>query len=262
MTISFSVFTKPWPYDPFADLAGRVARMGFDSVEIPIRPGFQVDVTTVSTKLGELSKVLGGRGLRISSVASELDERVFEACAAAGVNIIRVMVPIERGAYVRSIGRQRSKLATALPLCERYSVRVGVQQHYGDHVNDAAGMRLLLGGLDPRWVGAIWDAAHDALAGQEPENGLDLVWDRLLMVNLKNACYERANGPDAEHAEWRRHFTTARQGLASWPRVIAELRRRGYSGTVCLTAEYDDQAHVQELCEGDLAYAKSLVDRQ
>ena len=241
MTISFSVFTKPWPYDPFADQTQEETRLTRGTL----------------TEAGTESP-FRGRGVdRLSPT-----ERVFEACAAAGVNIIRVMVPIERGAYVRSIGRQRSKLATALPLCERYSVRVGVQQHYGDHVNDAAGMRLLLGGLDPRWVGAIWDAAHDALAGQEPENGLDLVWDRLLMVNLKNACYERANGPDAEHAEWRRHFTTARQGLASWPRVIAELRRRGYSGTVCLTAEYDDQAHVQELCEGDLAYAKSLVDRQ
>jgi sugar phosphate isomerase/epimerase len=68
----------------------------------------------------------------------------------------------------------------------------------------AVGLRALLDGLDGRSVGAIWDAAHDALAGVAPESGLDLVWDRLVMVNLKNAFYIRTNGPEAEPGKWGR----------------------------------------------------------
>ena len=257
--MKLAVFTKPWPQDSVPELARRVAALGFDSAEVPVRPGFQVEMASAERKLPELVSVFADHGLSVASVASELDERSFAACAGAGVGVIRIMAPIARGEYLRSEEELRGRLVRAAPLCERYGVKIGVQQHYGDHVCDAAGLRLLLDGVDQRWAGVIWDAAHDALAGLEPENGLDLVWDRLLMVNLKNAYYERTNGPEASHAEWARHFTTGRHGLASWPRVLAELERRNYSGTVCLTAEYHDEGDVERLCKEDVEYVKSLV---
>ena len=54
--------------------------------------------------------------------------------------------------------------------------------------------------------------------------------------------------------------TSGRCGLASWPRVIAELRRRNYSGIVCLTAEYAADASPDRLIAEDIALAKSLFD--
>jgi sugar phosphate isomerase/epimerase len=254
-----AVFTKPWPQDSVPDLARRVAGLGFDGAEVPVRPGFQVEVTTAEKKLGHLVSVFADKGVMVTSVASELDERVFASCATAGVKIIRIMAPILRGDYLRSEEKLRQQLEDAVPLCERYRVQVGVQQHYGDYVCDATGLRLLLDGTDRRWVGAIWDAAHDALAGLQPENGLDLVWERLLMVNLKNAYYRRINGPEAVQAEWTRHFTTGPHGLASWPRVLRELERRGYSGPLCMTAEYHDEAEVDRLCREDVRYVKCLL---
>lgn len=256
--VSFAVFTKPWPDDSIEELADRVMGLGFDAAEIPVRPGFQVAPENAEKGLHELVERFADRQLSIVSIASTLEERVFAACAAAGVTLIRVMAPITRGHYLESEATVRRQLADAVRLCERYGVQVGVQQHYGDHVTDAVGLRSLLQGTDARWVGAIWDAAHDALAGLEPENGLDLVWERLLMVNLKNAYYRRTNGPEAEIAQWDRHFTTGAHGLASWPRVAAELRRREYHGAVCLTAEYSDADAVERLCRQDLAYAKGL----
>jgi sugar phosphate isomerase/epimerase len=256
--VLFAVFTKPWPQDSVEELADRVLDLGFDGAEIPVRPGFQVAPENAEKQLPELVDQFAARQLSVVSIASTLQEPVFAACAAAGVTVIRVMAPIKRGSYVESEAALRRQLAAAVPLCERYGVRVGVQQHYGDHVTDAIGLRSLLDGLDARWVGAIWDAAHDALAGVAPENGLDVVWDRLVMVNLKNAFYIRTNGPEAESAQWSRYFTSGPQGLASWPRVAAELLRREYRGAVCLTAEYTDEESVDLLCRQDLAFAKGL----
>jgi sugar phosphate isomerase/epimerase len=257
--VNLAVFTKPWPEDSVADLAQRVAALGFDSAEVPVRPGFQVEVATAEKELLNLVSVFADHGLTVASVATVLEERAFAACANAGIGLIRVMAPITRAEYLRSEEEVRTRLVNAVPLCERYGVKIGVQQHYGDNVCDATGLRLLLEGVDNRWVGAIWDAAHDALAGLEPENGLDLVWDRLLMVNLKNAYYRRVNGPEALEAEWARHFTLGRHGLASWPRVLAELKRRKYSGTLCLTAEYHDEGDVDRLCREDVQYVNGLM---
>jgi sugar phosphate isomerase/epimerase len=257
-TVKFAVFTKPWPEESIPALAKLVAGLGFEGAEIPVRPGFQVTPGNVGTMLAELVTVFADHGLEVVSIAGGLEESMIAACAAAGVPMIRVMGEIERGAYLRSEQVLRDQLGRAVSLCEKYGVRVGVQQHYGDFVSDAFGLRSLLHGLDDRWICAIWDAAHDALAGVAPETGLDVVWDRLAMVNLKNAYYERANGPEAEAAEWHRHFTSGRQGLASWPRVAAELRRRDYHGPVCLTAEYQEPADVARLSQEDLHYARGL----
>jgi sugar phosphate isomerase/epimerase len=256
--IEFAVFTKPWATEPIPAIAKLVAEMGFDAAEIPVRPGFQVTPGNVDKALPELVSVFRDHGLTVASIASSLDEPIFAACAAAGVPIIRIMGSVTRGAYLESEAALRARLRDIVPRCEKYGVRVGVQEHYGDNVSDAFGLRALLHELDGRWITAIWDAAHDALAGIAPETGLEVVWDRLAMVNLKNVYYERANGPEAEAAEWKRHFTSGRHGLASWPRIAAELRRRGYTGTVCLTAEYEEPANVARLCAEDLRYAKGL----
>src|SRR5207253_9475217 len=95
---------------------------------------------------------------------------------------------------------------------------------------------------------------------EEPELAFAIVWDHLGMVNLKNAFWRRTNGPEAEDVQWRPYWTSGRQGLASWPRVAAELTRRGYRGTVCLTAEYSDEAVVERLAAADLGYARSLFE--
>lgn len=256
--LEFAVFTKPWPAETIPELAKLVSGLGFDGAEIPVRPGFQVTPDNAGKVLTELVSVFGDHGLKVVSIASSPEEPIFAACAAAGVPIIRIMGAIERGAYLKSEAGLRDQLCHAVPLCETYGVRIAVQEHYGDHVSDAFALRSLLLGLDSRWICAIWDAAHDALAGIAPETGLDVVWNRLAMVNLKNAYYVRTNGPEAQAAEWKRHFTSGRHGLASWSRIAAELRRRNYAGTICLTAEYEETADVTRLTREDLQYAREL----
>jgi sugar phosphate isomerase/epimerase len=256
--VEFAVFTKQWATESIPAVAKLVAEMGFSAAEIPVRPGFQVTPDKAGQALPELVSVFADHGLKVTSIASSLEEAIFAACAAAGVPMIRIMGKVTRGAYLQSEAALQAQLRDAVPLCERYGVRIGVMEHQGDYVSDAFGLRALLRELDGHWITAVWDAAHDALAGIAPETGLDVVWDRLAMVNLKNAYYERVNGPEAEVAEWRRHYTSGVHGLASWPRIAAELRRRSYSGTVCLTADYQEPADAARLCAADLRYAKGL----
>lgn len=258
--VEFSVFTKPWPSEPAARLAEKVHAFGFDGIELPVRDGFQVEPSNVRQLLPAWSREFADAGLRIYSIAGPTDERVFAACAEAGIPVIRIMLDIDfREGYWESEKRIRAYLEGLHPLCERYGVKVGIQQHVGrTRVKTSAGLLRFLEHTDPRFFGAVWDAGHDGLRGEGPEIGLDMVWSHLCMVNLKNACYVRADRPDAPHAEWKLRFTTGREGMASWPAVAAYLQARSYSGVVCLTAEYDEEAQVDHYVAEDLAYAKQL----
>lgn len=258
--IIFSVFTKPWR-QPLPELAEKVRGWGFDGIELPVRPGYQVTPEQARRGLPQAAAILRDCGLRIFSVAAPggpISEDLVAACAEAGIPTLRIMVGIDASGYMATEARVQRELEVLTPMLKQYGVRIGVQNHCDAMVCNAMGLRHLLEPFDPTQVGAIWDAAHNALNGEDPELAIDIVWDFLCMVNLKNAFWRRQNGPEGEVVEWRPWWTSGRQGLASWPRVAAELKRRHYQGVVCLTAEYSDEAAVERLVAADLQFAAGL----
>lgn len=256
--IVFSVFTKPWKTLTVAELGEFVSGLGFDGIEFPLRPGFQVEPDNVEKGLPQLAKQLSGYGVKITSVASVTEERVFAGCAEAGVPVIRIMPEIKGGSYMASEKRIQEELEQILPLCKKYSVKVGIQHHFGRYISNSMEMLHLIEKFNPKHIGAVWDAAHSGLAGEEPEQALDIVWPYLCMVNMKTAFYRRANGPEADEAVWERFFTTGRHGLASWSRTVKYLQDRNFEGNICLPAEYTDEPGVNKYIAEDIAYLKSL----
>lgn len=256
--ISFSVFTKPWKKLTVPQLGELISAYGFDGIEFPLREGFQVEPHEAEQGLRKLAEQLAAYGLTVFSVAGSLEERTFAGCAEAGIPLIRIMAPIQKDGYLASTDRLRRQLEQTVPLCAKYGVAVGIQPHFGHFVPDASGTMRLIDGFDPRHIGVIWDAAHDALAGQRPEYGLEIVWPHLHMINLKNAYYIREPAKGEGRAVWKRHFCGGAEGLGSWPEAADYAKRRGYAGAVCLSAEYSDETQLDRLLREDLAYAKAL----
>ncbi len=259
MTPTLSVFTKPWRDKPLAELGAFVRGLGFDGIELPVRPGYPVPPERVA-ELHAAAHTLANEGVRIASVAGPADEATIAACGEAGVPMIRIMAEVRPNeSYLAAEARHRRVFDALLPALERSRVALGVQNHCDRFVPNALGLARLLAGYAPRHVAAVWDAGHEAVCGGLPEHALDVIWPHLGMVNLKSAYWERINGPEAPFAAWRHHWTDARHGLCSWPTVIAELKRRGWAGVVCLTAEYSDGALTDALIAQDAATARALL---
>lgn len=257
--IEFSVFTKPWKMPMSLPELGRFVKgLGFDGIELPVRPGYQVEPENVAD-LPEAAKQLADCGVKICSIAGPTDEATIAACGQAGVPIIRICVSIPKdGGYLEAEAQTQRTFDALAPVLEEHGVTIGVQNHCFRCVTSAIGLRHLIEKYDPKHVAAVWDPAHCALDGEDPELAADILWSHLCTVNLKNAYWVRKTGTEAEDVEWGIHWTTGRQGLASWPRVVAELKQRSYSGTVCLCAEFSDHDAVERLTAEDIAYAKSL----
>lgn len=257
--VAFSVFTKPWETQSIDELAALIKGLGFDGIEFPLRAGYQVEPERAEKELPLLAEKLNSYGLKIFSVASSTDENIFAACAEAGVPVIRIMANIDlKEGYWKSEYKLKEDIEKFLPLCEKYNIKVGIQHHYGPMVSNSMELYHLVDGFDPKYIGAIWDSAHSALAGEEPELGLDILESHLCMVNLKNAFYTRVNGPESYTAKWDRYFTTAPNGLSSWPRIAGYLKQKEYNGVICLTAEYTDESQVDRYIAQDISYGRSL----
>ena len=256
----FSVFTKPWQTQPIEWVGEFVSRLGFQGIELPVRPGYQVTPEEVGRKLVPAAKALAAQGVRIYSVAGPTDEATIAACAEAGVPVIRVMARVLKDeTYLQAEERLWREYDALVSLLDRYGVTLGVQNHCNRFVPNGVALHRLLERYDRKHIAAVWDAAHEALNGGDMDLALDAVWPHLCLVNLKNAIWQRTNGPEAEYARWRIYWTSGRQGLAVWPDVVAELKRRNYGGVVCLTAEYSDEPAVERLIAEDMAYARALL---
>jgi sugar phosphate isomerase/epimerase len=249
MTYLWSVFTKPWAGLPGDELGRLVAGIGFGGAEIPVRDTAYLTPADVEAGLPKFTAQLRAEGIEPISVASDLSEPVFAACAESGVPMIRIMAELGPDGYAASVRRNRELLEQSAVLAERYDVQVGVQPHHGRFVSSTLGVLQLLDGLPERYR-LVWDAAHDALAGDHPAVTLALGADRLGIVNLKNVHYLRAGGG------WKTNFVEAEDGLADWPAVFAALRQIGYDGPVCLTGQYSDPSvPVETRLERDLRFA-------
>ena len=259
--ISISMFSKPWKEQSLEELAELTLKFGFTGIEFPLRDGYQAEPATAERTLPEASRVLGGYGVKITSVASVTDEHIFSACAMAGVPVIRIMFgnKLEKD-YLEAEADMKRQIEKFLPFCEKYKIKVGIQQHCGPGINNSMEMLSLLREYDSNLVGGIWDAAHSGLAGEEPEQALDIIKSHLVLVNFKNAFYKRVNGPEAYEAKYAHHYTTGRQGLCSWPRAIKHLKKIGFYGNVCLTAEYSDHDNIDKYVMEDCEYIKLLIN--
>lgn len=249
MSYLWSVFTKPWIALAGDEVGRLIAGIGFGGAEVPVRESAYVTPANAEAELPKFTAQLRAEGIEPISVASDLTEPVFAACAESGVPMVRIMAELGPDGYAASVRRNRELLERAVVLTERYGVQVGVQPHHGRYVSSTLGVLQLLDGL-PEQFRLVWDAAHDALAGDHPAVTLQLGADRLGIVNLKNVHYLRgASG-------WKTNFVEAEDGLSDWAAVFAALQQLGYAGPICLTGQYSDPAvGVEARLERDLRFA-------
>ncbi|MHA7984436.1 sugar phosphate isomerase/epimerase family protein [Rathayibacter sp. CAU 1779] len=258
------VFTKPWPRLDGAQLGSLVASLGFDAIELPVRDGFQVEPASVASLSG-FGGILADSGVGIRSVAAEPTRGVVEACAEAGVGMIRIMGEIGPSGYAAGEDRLRALLDGILPALEEFDVAIGIQPHHGRYISTAAGLRRVIEDYPPNRVTAVWDAAHNALSGEDVDLSLEQLDGRLGLINLKDATYDSVPAPSGSgrNQVTRTRFVPGGQGMADWPATFSALERLGYRGDVCLTAQYDDlDRPLADVLREDLRRARSAVAAQ
>ena len=127
--VTFSAFTKPWQ-TPLPILGAFIKKLGFDGIELPVRPGYQVPPEKVTTDLRAAGQILADCGLAITSIAGPTDEPTIAACAEANIPIIRICLDIPAHvSYLDHEANLRRQFYSLLPLLERYDLTLGIQNH-------------------------------------------------------------------------------------------------------------------------------------
>ena len=138
------VFSKPWQTKTLPELAKFLKGMGLSGVELPVRPGYQVEPDNIAKGLPEAVKIFADHGMKIGSVAGNTDEATIAACGEAGVPLIRTMMRVgpDESYLAAEVSLWRS-LDGLLPLLEKHGVAVGLQNHCNAFAGSAISIRRL-----------------------------------------------------------------------------------------------------------------------
>jgi inosose dehydratase len=256
--VSWGVYEADRPNPPFGQVLDAIARAGYHGTELgpfgylPTEPGAlarEIEKRDLALGSSFVPIPLEDESARTRCVEHAL--RVARLLATQGVREL-IVADDEDPRRARIAGRVRGdgsdgwsdaqwRTAAATldvlagALRDQLEMRVVVHHHAGTFVETPAEVDRLLAETDPHQVGLLLDTGHYAYGGGDPLDALERHGARIGYVHLKDARgseLERVRTTDIAMDEaWRRGvFCPLGEGVVEFPRVVAALRRGGYTG--------------------------------
>ncbi|MBM3240045.1 sugar phosphate isomerase/epimerase [Candidatus Poribacteria bacterium] len=268
--ILFSKFLVPLSIEA---MGYRIKEMGFDGVDLPVRPGSQITHETAAQELPKAVKTLNEIGLSVPSIVTGLKrgdephaEEVLAAAAVSGVKMLRTASwSYRRGDdYWANMAQARKDLASLESLCEKHGVKANMQIHSGGCLNcNCAATAIMLKDRNPKWIGLQIDPGHLAISGEDYDMAFALTGEYLHSVNVKSPRYYAL--PDANGIfRWNIIWTPLAEGLVPWQHILPILKDRGYDGLLSIHGEYPVERSIEltsGLVKADLEYIRKILAR-
>jgi sugar phosphate isomerase/epimerase len=254
-----------------AEAGNRIADLGFDGVDLTVRPGGHVDPEAAADRLPEAVATLEEKGLSVPMVTTSITgadeahaEEIFAVADAEGVDYLKLGYwDCGGGGSVHDgIGAMRENVEGIREMAASYDVTPAVHTHSGDFLsaNPALFWETLREG-DPENLGIYVDPGHLTLEGglSGRDMTIDLVGEYVTMVSVKDVGWFREESGDG--VAWEHRMIPLDEGMVPWGSVFDTLRKVGFDGPVSIHSEYGDLdlEGLLEQTEADVAYLRRVA---
>lgn len=237
------LFSKHLQWLDYGRMAETAADLGFDGVDLTVRPKGHVLPENVERDLPRAVDAIRGAGLvadRITTAATDpgdpLTTRIFETAAKAGIRICRLgWLKYDRGRPLPpQIDAYRSRFEGLAAACERHGIHGAYQNHAGTGVGSPVwDAWLLVKDLDPRWLGIRYDVRHAMAEGSRSwELGLQLLAPYIRSLDIKDFVWRKEDGA------WGVESVPLGEGAVDFQRYFTLLDEWRIAGDMTLHYEY------------------------
>lgn len=259
------VFSKHLAKFGYADLAKNAKQLGFDGVDLTVRPKGHVLPERAALDLPKAVEAIRAAGLEVPMITTDLQSASDPAAEPTLATAAKLKIPYFKMGYLRydkrtydvalSLDSARPKVAGLADLAKKHGVTMGLHNHSGDHFGAAVwDFRETMKGLDPKFTGYYFDPAHATIEGGLSgwRISLDVAARNLKMVALKDFYWEKQAGA------WKLVWCPMGEGMVNWKEVFAGFARVGFTGPFSLHSEYPGGEEPEAMAK-DLAFARKLV---
>jgi sugar phosphate isomerase/epimerase len=244
-----ALFTKLFGSTPVLRVGATCAELGFDSLDLLVRPGCTVDPVAADT-IPDITRQLEEQyGIGVSMVTTDFTdptvsevESTLDGCARAGVQLIRLGYWHYNGQrpYADVLADARRHLDGLEKLAQKYQIRLAVQLHGGTIHASGATAAVLLEGRDPALWGAYPDPGNQAVQDGREDWRLtfDLLDPWLCCVGVKNGGWFPSTVASSGQRTWQSDWLGIADGMVPWADILAYLQNR-FAGILSFHSHYE-----------------------
>lgn len=203
--LNVSVFSKHLQFLNYKDMADAAAEIGFDGVDLTVRPNGHVLPERVENDLPEAMDAIRKTGLYTSMITTTVqdvnnseDIKVLETASKLGVEYYRMnWLKYPDGKSIpEAIGQFKQTLADLSQL----NKKLGITGCYQNHSGNLAGASLwelweILKNVDQQNMGVQYDIRHAVVeGGMSWKNGLRLIQPHIKILAIKDCIWLKKNG--------------------------------------------------------------------
>ena len=242
-TFPINVFSKNLQWLDYRGMADFAAALGFDGIDLTVRPGGHVLPENVKYDLPKAVKIIRNAGLEVkmitTAVTSIVDphaESILETASALGIESYRMgWINYDLGL---SIEENLSSFKARFDQLEKINQRFGIRGEYQNHSGSYFGSAIwdlwnVLKNFNPKNIGVQYDIYHATVEGANAwPIGLRLIKDYISSIDIKDFSWEKTT------EGWKHSGKPLGEGMVDFKSFFQTLNTLKMTCPICMHFEY------------------------
>lgn len=237
------IFSRAFREISYAEMIPIVAAIGFDGIDLTVRPKGHVLPENVERDLPLAVDLAKKSGLNIYMIATDIidadnkyTQPILETAAALGIKYYRM----GRQFYDRkksiplNLADFESEFKKLESLNRKYKIRGECQNHEGGGFGASIwDLWEVLKNIDPQWIGVQYDVFHATIEGANSwPLGFNLLQPYIGTLDMKDFYWKKADG------KWDQEITPLGEGMVDFKKFFALLKENNMHGPFSIHCEY------------------------
>ena len=262
------IFSKHLQEYNVAQMGDIVAQMGFEGIDLTVRPGGHILPERVKEELPGAIDILKSKGLSVPMITTNITnieegyaKDIYKVAANCGVKFLKLGYWRYEGfgKIKEQIKKVKKQLKSIESLSQDYGICSAIHIHSGDVLSaDAFIVYHLLEGFHSEALGAYIDPAHMVIEGGKSgwKIGMDLLSDYICLVAIKDFGWFPKG-----RKKWEIKWIPLSEGMVPWQEVFTYLKSINYNGYLSFHSEYKNMSidKLIEQTKQDLAYIQQFI---
>ena len=237
------VFSKHLQFLEYEEMAETAAEIGFDGVDLTVRPEGHVLPENVEKDLPKAINAVENAGLKVPMITTAItdpgdfeSQMVLGSAANKGVKIYRMgymKYDFDKG-IEKTLSDSKRLIEKLVKSNEFFNIVGNYQNHEGINIGAAIwDLWTLFRNQDPDWIGSQYDIRHNIVeGGRSWPVDLRLIYPYIHSLVIKDFKWGQVNG------KWEVINTPVGEGMVDFPAFLKLVKELGIGGPVSMHFEY------------------------
>lgn len=237
------IFSKHLHWLEDAQMAETAAVLGFDGVDLTVRPGGHVEPARVKEDLPKAVKFIKTAGLKVETITTAIEsvdspfaEDIIKTAGNLNIHYYRlgwIKYDVNKS-IPDDLKRIKKQLKALNDLNQKYNIRGAYQNHAGNSFGAAVwDLWSVLKDLNSEWLGSQYDLRHAMVEGLHAwENGFELIAPFINTLAVKDFHYTDVKTNDPLQN------VPLGEGIVKWETFFKKLKEKNIKVPISLHCEY------------------------